>query len=138
MKKKHALIIAFVFVFLATSIGFAANESQTRLTPQDIQFLKKCNIDHADIDAIPNLNPDGQTNLQLVLESSRRNCDMQPIKAFKATREYLRKFTPPPQLSPMPPKLYNRIYLTEKESRYISDVNRRILDKALEDFGKKH
>ena len=103
-------------------------DAQTVLSAEDIAFLQGCNVEQADIDVIPGLPEDGRTNLELVLEYPRRHCDMQAVKAFKETREYLRKFTPPPEVIPMPPGEYNRIYLTPAEAEYVIEISKRILD----------
>lgn len=108
---------------------------RTELSAQDIEFLtRKCSIDPSDVNVIPKLPSAGRENLAMALESPQRNCDMDTIVSFKATRGFLRKYIPPPTQSHMPPKKYNRIYLTEAESKYINENNTRILNKAFEDF----
>lgn len=108
---------------------------RTELTAQDVEFLtKRCSVDPADVNVIPKLPSAGRDNLALALESPQRNCDMDTIVSFKATRGFLRKYIPPPTQSHMPPKKYNGQYLTEAESKYITDTNTRILNKAFEDF----
>ena len=103
----------------------SANSYADLLTAEDIAFLKGCNIEQVDIDVIPNLPEDGRVNLELVLEYPRKHCNMQTIIDFKTTREYLKKFTPPPLADSAeltPPARYNRIYLTISEQVYISKI----------------
>ena len=114
-------------------IGFL----RTELTAQDVEFLtRKCSIDPSDVNVIPKLPSAGRENLALALESPQKNCDMDTIVSFKATRGFLRKYTPPPTQSHMPPKKFNVYYLTEAESQYINETNKRILDKVFEDYEK--
>ena len=127
----------FVTALLAATVLCSrVVDAQTELSAEDVAFLQGCGVARADIDVIPGLPEDGRNNLELVVESPRRHCDMQPVKAFIATREFLKKFTPPPEVSPMPPAEYNRIYLTPAEAGYVIEINKRILDKQLQELGK--
>lgn len=108
--------------------------SATGLTTQDIDFLtKQCLIDQADVNVIPKLKEETRNYLYFVI--AHRDCKL--LEPFKVTREFLKKFTPPPDKSPFPPKGFKNDFLTSEESKYINDVNKRILDKAFEDFGRK-
>ena len=126
---KLVLVAMAVSVMLLCSRAVTA---QGKLTADDVSFLRSCGVAQADIDVIPSLPADGQDGLQLVFESARKNCNMPPVKAFKATRDFLKRFTPPPTESPSPPAEYDPIYLTPAEVSHVTTVNRRILDKALE------
>jgi hypothetical protein len=112
-------------------------QQKMELSDADKDFLRKCEVFPDDIDVIPNLPSDGLDRLELVLESKRKNCDMEAIKSFKATREFLKKYIPPPDKSYMPPKGYSRDFLTAVESKYINDINKRILDKAFEQWNQQ-
>jgi hypothetical protein len=108
--------------------------TMTGLTAQDIDFLAmQCLIDKTDANAISTLK--GETSVYLYWLVSKRDCKR--LEQFKVTREYLKKFTPPPQKSPFPPKGYNRDFLTAIESNYINETNKSILDRQLNDFFEK-
>jgi hypothetical protein len=98
---------------------------------KDANFLMGCGLSQTDINAIPNLPGDGQDNLQMALGSSLRKCSNPVIKAFKATRDFLRGFTPPPQQCPMPPNEYDANYLTPDELAYVNNTNKSIMDRIL-------
>jgi hypothetical protein len=53
------------------------------------------------------------------------------MKAFMDSRDFLRKYTPPPSAAPMSPKGYDTDFLTKAEWEYVSKVNEDILDRAL-------
>ncbi len=122
---------------IVTSLMFTAmllcclsvNAHAITLTAEDVKFLRGCNVEQADIDVIPNLPLGGQERLQLVLESSRKHCNMEAITSFKATREFLRKYTPEPTMVPLPPVGYSRAFLTPEELKYILDINNRLMNK---------
>jgi hypothetical protein len=127
MKKIAVTVIVLTLVFTAASLSFAA----TDLTTQDVEFLtKQCHIDQADVNVIPKLPEDGRELLSLLI--AKRDCKR--LEPFKATREYLKKYTPPPKESIMPPKGFKNDFLTQAESDYIDDINKRILDKILRDM----
>jgi hypothetical protein len=107
-------------------------KAEDKLTTDDVNFLKSCNIEQADIDVIPKLPAGGKENIQLVLESKHKHCNMEIIKSFKATREYLKKFTPIPELIPPPPRGYTRDYLTKEEQNYMIVTNNNIIQKQLD------
>jgi hypothetical protein len=111
-------------------------KAQNNLTADDIKFLKSCNIEQSDIDVIPKLPPDGKEKIELVLESRKKNCNMPILREFKATREFLRKFTPAPESSPMPPENYSGDFLTKEETDYINNISKKITDKVFENFNK--
>ena len=58
------------------------------------------------------------------------------MREFKATREFLKKFNPPPESSPMPPANYSSDFLTKEETDYINDISKKIMDKVFENFNK--
>jgi hypothetical protein len=104
-------------------------EEPTKLTKQDIEFLtKQCHVDQADVDVISKLNQNGRNDLYTRIAT--RNCQL--LEPFKATREFLGKYTPAPENAPKPPKGYNTDYLTKEEYDYINSINNRML----EDFYK--
>ncbi|HUN56322.1 MAG TPA: hypothetical protein VMU29_14310 [Smithella sp.] len=126
--------VSFMLVMMLFCFSFA--RAQDKLSADDVKFLKSCNLEQSDIDVIPKLPPGGQEKINLVLESSKKNCNMVLMKEYKATRDYLKKYTPVPDSIPMPPESYNSEFLTKEESDYINDISRKILDKSLENFNK--
>ncbi len=134
-----ALIISMTFMFTTESVTSAADALPTKsaltsINAQDVEFLtKQCDIDHADINVIQKLKEETRGYLYALI--AKRDCKI--LEPFKATREYLKKFTPPPDKSPFPPKGFKNDFLTEEESQCIDNVNKRILDKVFEDFGRK-
>ena len=127
-------LMSFILTIMLFCCPFA--KAQDNLTADDIKFLKSCNIEQSDIDVIPKLPPDGKEKIELVLESNKKNCNMPIMKEFKATREFLRKFTPPPESCPMPPVNYSSDFLTKEETDYINNVDKKILDKTFENLNK--
>jgi len=130
-----------ILVFLLFSILLFSNtpaRADDQLNAADVKFLKSCDIGQDDIGVIPKLPPDGKDRIQLVLESGRKNCTMEAIKSFKATREFVKKYNSPPERPVMPPKGYSRDFLTPEESDHINDVNKKLLDKAFENFNKNN
>jgi hypothetical protein len=128
--------ITFMALMLVMLLYCPSVKAEDNLTAEDVKFLKSCNVQQADIEVIPKLPADGHENIQLVLESRRRNCDRPMIKSFKDTRDFLRKFTPPPAESPSPPAGYEPNFLTPEELKYITDINKRILDETFKKFSK--
>jgi hypothetical protein len=129
------LIIGVIFILAAESITSAEDaipaEEASKINPQDVEFLtKQCGIDNADIDVIRKLKVETREYLYALI--TKRDC--KGLEPFKATREYLKKFNPPPDKSPFPPKGFKNDFLTEEESKYIDDINMRILDKVFENF----
>ncbi len=123
-------LVSAVFIVAAITLFCLSEESHgLTLTAEDIAFLKGCNIEQADIDAIHDLPEDGQTNIEMVLDYPRKHSNMDVIVSFKATREFLKKFIPPPpEGSPAPaiPDKYNPIYLTPSEHKYISELYQKL------------
>jgi hypothetical protein len=110
---------------------FKFMSERTVPSAQDTAFLTGCLVERSDVDVIPRLGKEARDKIFLWIDSG----DCEKLKPFKATREFLKKYTPPPDTTQMPPKGYDRIFLTAEESEYINDINKRILDKAFEDFG---
>ncbi len=111
---------------------FKSISERTAPNAQDSAFLKRCLIERADVDVIPRLDKDARDRIFLWIDSG----DCEKLKPFKVTREFLKKYTPPPDSAQMPPKGYDSQFLTADEQNHISEVNKRILDRAFEDFGK--
>jgi len=107
------------------------------LTAEDVKFLRSCDVEQADIDVIPKLPSDGQEKLGLVLKSSQKNCDMETIKSFKATREFIKKYTPPPTEAPKPVAGWRDYFLTKAEYNYMRDINNRLFEQLLERLRKQ-
>jgi len=111
-------------VLLKIEISKPAPALDLKLSKQDIEFLtKQCRIDPADVNVIPKLNRRAKSTIRVFLSES--DCTL--MEPFKQTREFLKKFTPPPEQSPLPPQYYSRDYLTEEEGNYITEINSRII-----------
>jgi hypothetical protein len=116
-------------VFAAMLLCYPALNAQAAhpLSADDVKFLKGCGVQENDIKAIPNLPRPGQIRLWGILHIDDRVCG--DLQSFKATRDFLRLFTPPPSKSPFPPAGYDDNFLTPDESAYVNKVNKGILDK---------
>jgi hypothetical protein len=64
-----------------------------------------------------------------LLRSRDRKCG--DLDSFKNSRDYLRKYTPPPSKAPIPPKGYDIDFVTQAEFDYVSKINEDILMKFL-------
>lgn len=93
-----------------------------------MNFLSGCGVQQGDIKVIPNLPRDGQLWIWGILRADDRACS--DLNAFKASRDFLREFTPPPSEVPVPPAEYDPNFITRDELDYINKVNKAILDKA--------
>ena len=122
-------------VFTAILQCYPSMKAQAALSADDVKFLKGCGVSQLDIDAIPDLPRAGQNALRGFLSSDGRTCD--DIASFTATRDYLKKYTPPPHESPLPPTKYNRDFLTPAEAKYVTNVNKSILDQLFDWFSGK-
>ncbi|MGA9110447.1 MAG: hypothetical protein ACLPSL_11310 [Smithella sp.] len=127
---KRICFVALLSVMLITVILPAVYaEEPAKLTKQDIEFLtQQRHVEQADVDVISKLNQKGRNDLYMRIAA--RNCQL--LEPFKATREYLGKYTPAQQKAPIAPKGYNTDYLTKEEYDYINSINNRML----EDFYK--
>ena len=83
------IFISFILTIMLFCCPLA--KALDNLTADDIKFLKSCNIEQSDIDVIPKLPSDGKEKIEMVLESSKKNCNMPIVREFKATREFLKK-----------------------------------------------
>jgi hypothetical protein len=97
------------------------------LSADDVKFLGDCGVLQEDIKVIPKLPSAGQRRILLILRFDGRECN--DLKIFKDCRNFLRKFTPPPNESPWPPVGWTRDFVTLAEGDYISKVNKEILDR---------
>jgi len=120
-------------VFGAMILCYPAMRVQAAPDDDLAKYLKSCKVAQADVDVVPQLPPDGQDKLQYLVGK-----DCAKLKSFQATRNYLRQFTPPPSKSPMPPQGMDNDFLTPKESDYVNNVNKNILDKLFDWFSGKH
>jgi hypothetical protein len=99
------------------------------LSADDVKFLSGCGVRQDDIKVISNLTSAGQTKILAVLRKDSRQCS--DLLSFTNTRDYLRKYTPPPSISPIPPKWYDTDFLTKAEDDYVNKINNDLLDKLL-------
>jgi len=93
------------------------DESALTLSADDVKFLDGCGVRQDDINVIPNLPNAGQAKILAILRKDGRECS--DIKSFKDSRDYLRKFTPPPTETPTTPAGYDKDFLTKAESAYV-------------------
>jgi hypothetical protein len=124
------------FAFFLSVLALAAQCAAIHAAPlsdKDAAFLKRCKANPRDIEKIPQLSAKAQGNIKTAIGEA----DCKSLYPFLATREYLKKYTPPPAKLPDPPLEYDSDYLTAEELAYTRSVNRGILDRILEMFGKK-
>ena len=118
----------------AILLGSPLSRARAFPNAEDAAFLKdECRISQTGIQVMPKLSDKGQAKLQGLL--AKRDCA--ELKAFQSTREYLKKYTPPPSVSPKPPKEYDIDFLTQTELDYINHTNKLILARLMESFGTK-
>jgi hypothetical protein len=123
--------------FCAILLCCPAMHSQPALTLNNnqVKFLVGCGVRQDDIQAIPNLTSDGQLKILAILHNRNRGCG--DLKPFKDSRDYMRKYTPPPSMSIVPPNGYDIDFLTKAESDYLGKIDSAILAQLLKDFGVK-
>ena len=102
---------------------------RTEVTAGDIAFLTKdCQIAQTDVDVIPRLKEEVRARILARVDAK----DLDGLKAFKATRDYLRLFSPPPSTSPPTPKGYDPGYFTAEEWGRVNAALTDILRKSVE------
>jgi hypothetical protein len=106
------------------------SQSVLTLSDDDVSFLNSCGVRQDDIKVIPNLPSAGQAKILAILRKDGRECS--DIKAFIDSRDYLRKYTPPPSVAPVPSKGYDTDFLTQAEWDYVKKVDSWILEKLLQ------
>jgi hypothetical protein len=124
---KHILYLVFCAILLCCPV--LRSQSALTLSADDVKFLSTCGVLQSDINVIPNLPNAGQAKILAILRKDGRECS--DIKAFIDSRDFLRKYTPPPNEAPKPPKGYDTDFLTKAESDYVYKVNQDILDRIL-------
>jgi hypothetical protein len=122
---KYVSYIAFCAVLLCCPA--TRSISALTLSAADVKFLTGCGVLQEDIKVIPNLPRAGQLTLSGILRSDDRECN--DLKPFKDSRDFLRKFTPPPSKAPWPPAGYDNNFLTKAESDYVNKIEKDILDR---------
>jgi len=113
-------------VFCAVLLSCPAIYSLPVLAADDAMFLESCGVQQGDIKVIPNLPRAGQLSLWGILRADDRMCS--DLKAFKDTRDFLKKFTPPPAEIPMPPDKYDNNFLTKEETDSINKIEKQIME----------
>jgi hypothetical protein len=124
---KYVSYIAFCIILLCCPA--VRSQSALTLSADDVKFLSGCGVLQEDIKVIPNLPSAGQRKIMMILRFDGRECT--DLKPFKDSRDFLRKFTPPPSESPFPPVGWTRDFVTPAEGDYISKVNKDIMDRIL-------
>ena len=124
---KYASYAAFCAILLCCPV--LRGQSALTLSADDVKFLTGCGVRQDDIKAIPDLPRAGQVKVLTILRKDNRQCS--DIKSYSDSRDFLRKYTPPPSVAPMPPKGYDTDFLTKAEFDYVSKVNKDILDRVL-------
>jgi hypothetical protein len=94
-----------------------------------VKFLSGCDVRQVDIKVIPSLPDAGQHKILIILRSGYKKCG--DLDSFKSSRDYLRRYTPPPSVSPVPPKGYDLDFLTKAEFDYVGKINEDLLMKLL-------
>ena len=91
-------------------------QSALTLSDDDVKFLSGCGVRQDDIKVIPKLDSEGQERMSVIFAATTHTCGS--LKGFIETRDYLRKFTPPPSKCPEPPVNYWMYFLTSAEREY--------------------
>lgn len=112
---KHVSYVSFCAILLC-SLALRAQSALT-LSADDVKFLRDCGVRQDDIKVIPRLPSEGQIQISAIL--SAKECSSPSLKDFIETRNYLRKFTPPPSECPLPPAHYWLYFLTKTEAKYL-------------------
>ena len=126
---KYFLYATFCAILLCCSA--LRGQSALTLSAADVKFLSGCGVRQDDIKVIPKLDSEGQERMVDLLSATSHKCSSPELKDFMETRDYLRKFTPPPSTNPEPPVNYQSHFLTSAEQEYINNQSKAILDKAL-------
>jgi len=127
---KYVSYVAFCAILLCCPV--VRSQSILTLSADDVKFLSGCGVLQDDIKVIPKLPSKGQRRILLVLRFNGRECD--DLMEFKVTRDFLRKYTPPPEHVPMPPDGYDAYFLTSAELTYINKMNQDFMDKVVKSF----
>jgi hypothetical protein len=130
-RRTHLMKYVPYMAFCAILLCCTALRSQSGLTlsADDVKFLDRCGVQQRDIKVIPDLPSAGQAKILALLRKDGRDCS--DMKAFIDTRDFLRKYTPPPSEAPVPAKGYDTDFLTKAEDDYVNKVNENILDRML-------
>ncbi len=97
------------------------------LSTDDVKFLSGCGVRQDDINVIPKLTSEGQGRISVILDAKR--CGSPSLKDFMETRDYVRKFTPPPSECPEGPVHYQLDFVTSAEREYINKLCTEIYDR---------
>ena len=124
---KYASYVFFYAILLCCPV--LRGQSAITLSADDVKFLTGCGVRQGDIDVIPKLPSAGQAKISALLRKDGRACS--DMKAFVDSRDFMRKFTPPPSVSPIPPKGYDTDFMTKAEFDYVYKVIKDILNRAL-------
>ena len=88
-----------------------------QLTSENIEFLKQCLIDQADIGVIPQLNNDGRRPIF----SAIKNKSCEQLAQYKTSREYFKKLDVNKAI-PLAPARWSIDYLTKEEFKQYTDI----------------
>ena len=101
-----------------------AMQSQQTLTlsTDDVKFLSGCGVRQDDFKVIPKLESEGQERMSVILAAKKFECRAPDLRDFKETRDYVRKFTPPPSECPEGPAHYQLDFVTLAEREYINKL----------------
>jgi hypothetical protein len=127
---KYASYIAFCAILLCCPA--LRSQPAITLSANDVKFLTGCSVLQEDIKVIPNLPRAGQRKIMMILHFDGRECN--DLKPFKNSRDFLRKFTPPPSMNPPPPAGYDNNFLTTAEVDYVVKVEQEVADKLLKNW----
>jgi hypothetical protein len=114
---KYVSYVLFCAILLCCPV--LHSQSALTLSADDVKFLRGCGVRQDDINVIPKLPSDGQIEMTVILDAKR--CSVPSLKDFIGTRDYLRKFTPPPSVSPEAPVHYDLDFVTLAEREYINN-----------------
>jgi len=131
---KHVPYIAFYAILLCCPA--LRSQSTLTLSADDVKYLDSCGVRQDDINVISNLSSAGQGKILAILHRDGRGCD--DFKDFKDSRDFLRKYTPPPTDLPESPAGFDRDFLTSTELAQVDNVNMGILaSKVIENLSRQ-
>ena len=118
-------------ILFAMLLCYPVSQCRAVLSADDIKSLtKKCQLGADDARMLMELSPRGQEKIASQLKKN----DCSGFKAFQATRKYIAAFQKPaaPAAISMPPKNYDRDYVSEAELQKAKSAINKLLEKVMQ------